>query len=121
MWKYFIEISIPANFENSGIDLNKLNKTLDSGYDIFNIDSEFFNDVCSTFSSENGTDIILKDRQKDYYQNVTLCQEGCVYNGFDRTKNKINCNCNNNKNNPNNKNIGNEVNNLFSNSNLKVY
>ena len=74
----------------------------------------------STFSSENGTDIILKDRQKDYYQNVSLCQEGCVYNSFDRTKNKIICNCNNNKNNPNNKNIGNEVNNLFSNSNLKV-
>ncbi len=28
--------------------MNKLNKTLDSGYDIFNLNSEFFNDICRT-------------------------------------------------------------------------
>ncbi len=115
------EISTPANFENLGIDMKKLNYTMNLGIDIFNSSSEFFNDICSTFSTENGTDIIIKDRQKDYYQNVTLCPEKCVYNGFDRVNNKINCDCNNNNiDNNNKKKFGNEVNNLFSNSNLKV-
>ena len=49
-----------------------------------------------------------------------MCQEGCVYNGFDRDKNKVKCDCNNNYNNQKNKEFKNEVNNLFSNSNLKV-
>ena len=50
-----------------------------------------------------------------------MCQEGCVYKSFDRTTNKVNCNCNNKNTNENNKKkIKNEINNLFSNSNLKV-
>ena len=101
--------------------MNKLNHTIDSRYDIFNSSSEFFNDICSTFTSENGTDVIIKDRQKDYYQNISFCLEGCDYNGFDRPKNQIKCQCNyNNNNDKNNKKFGNEINNLFSNSNLNV-
>ena len=100
--------------------MNKLNSTLNSGIDIFNKSSEFFNDICSTFSSENGTDVPIKDRQNDYYQDISLCQEGCVYNGYDREKNKINCDCNKNNNvDQNEKKFENKVN-LLSNSNLKV-
>ena len=114
-----LKISIPVDFEKLGIDMVKLNRTLDSGYDIFNISSEFFNDICSTFSSENGTDVTLNDRITDYYPNVSLCYEGCQYDGYDRANNKINCVCDDN-NNLNHKQIQNEVNNLFSKSNLKV-
>ena len=49
-----------------------------------------------------------------------MCQEGCVYNGFDRDTNKIKCNCNNNNINNITDEFNNEVSNLFSNSNLKV-
>ena len=116
-----LDITTPINFENAGIDMDKLNKTLDSGYDIFNLNSEFFNDICSTFSTENGTDVPIEDRKKDFYQNISLCQEGCVYNGFDKLTNSINCNCNINNNvNEVNKELGNEMTNLFSNSNLNV-
>ena len=121
-----LDITTPANFENSGIDMNLLNSTLDSGIDIFNLSSEFFNDICSTFSSGNGTDVPIKDRQKDYYQNISLCQEGCVYNGFDRSTNTINCNCNSNNNiseinsQVKHKSFGNVIFKLISNSNLKV-
>ena len=118
-----LEISSPVDFENAKIDMNKLNSTLEMGIDIFNLSSEFFNDICSTFSSENGTDVPIKDRKNDYYQNVSLCQEGCVYNGFDKENNKINCNCNKKENVNNkteNKNNENKFFKLISNSNLKV-
>ena len=49
--------------------MNKLNKALDSGIDIFNLSSEFFNDVCFAFSSENGTDVTIQDRKKELKNN----------------------------------------------------
>ncbi len=57
-----LDISTPAVFENAGIDMSKLNNILNSGIDNFNKSSEFFNDICSTFFSENGTDVPIKDR-----------------------------------------------------------
>ena len=40
-----------------------------SGYDLFNIDDPFYNDICSPYKSENGTDVLLSDRKNDYYNN----------------------------------------------------
>ena len=60
--------------------------------DIFNINDLFFNDICYAYSESNN-DIILEDRIKDIYQNYSLCNKGCTYNGIDLLKKIISCNC----------------------------
>ena len=50
---------------------------------IFLILRIFYNDLCTRFSSKNGTDVILKDRRIDYYPNISLCDDECEYNGID--------------------------------------
>ena len=45
------------------------------------IQDPFFNDICFEYTSENGKDVTLEDRRKEYYQNVSFCEEGCEYQG----------------------------------------
>ncbi len=112
-------ISKPVNIENLNIDISKFNETLNyPEIDIFDINSNFFNDICSTFTSSDKTDIPLGDRKKDYFQNVTLCEDGCIYDSFNKTSFKVNCICGNTQ--LKIKNIEDNINNLFSNSNLKL-
>ena len=57
-----IDIYIPVN-----IDENNLFK--------YNLINEFYNDICTTYTTNNITDIILKDRRNyyiNYYKNIIL-------------------------------------------------
>ena len=63
------------------------------GVDVFDSTNNFFNDKCFSFTSEKGTDVAIKDRRADYYQNVTLCNEGCEYNGIILENFTANCTC----------------------------
>ena len=58
------------------IDLNN------SGYDLFDINNSFYQDICTPYKSENGTDVLLSDRIKDYYINRDLCQNNCKYSNY---------------------------------------
>ena len=65
-----------------------------SGYDLFNIDDPFYNDICSPYKSENGTDVLLSDRKNDYYNNnYTTCQSNCEYSSFDSDYKFLKCEC----------------------------
>ena len=50
--------------------------------------NEFFVDYCVPFS-DSKSDVVLKDRVKDYYQNVSFCEEGCTYDGINYTSNSL--------------------------------
>ena len=63
------------------------------GIDVFNAEDDFFNDICHPFDNSNGTDIILKDRRNDIYQNVSFCQNGCSYSGVNYDLMAANCIC----------------------------
>ena len=65
------------------------------GYDIFDKEDIFYNDICTIFSSKFKTDIILSDRRKEYYNenNEIYCQEGCEYEDFDINKKMVECLC----------------------------
>ena len=55
------------------------------GYNLFDEEDCFYNDICSTFTSKNGTDILLSDRKKDFYsvgQNQSLCQNSCELKSY---------------------------------------
>ena len=61
-------ISSPIN-ENflKYIDIEKVNYLYKKGYDIFNINDEFYTSYCSKFTSPYKTDLILNDRYNEYY------------------------------------------------------
>ena len=56
--------------------------------------NKYYNDICSTYTSENGTDITLNDRQNEFInKNLTLCENGCNYNTYETKSKKVVCDC----------------------------
>ena len=56
--------------------------------------SEYYNDECYSYTTENGTDIILNDRQNEFINNnLSLCEENCSYNGYFTDTKKALCEC----------------------------
>ena len=90
-----ISISTPVKLDASTSSLYDSLK--DSGYDLFNEEDSFYTDICSTFTSENGTDMTLADRKKEIYStmgNISLCQSGCELESYNSTTKKAKCECN---------------------------
>ena len=88
-----IETKIHYNMkDDSNLDISTINDFKDKGVDIFNIEDDFFTDICHPYS-DSKNDMILEDRIKYIYQNYTLCEEGCSYNNIDLDKMSITCDC----------------------------
>ena len=67
-----------------------------SGYNLFNSNDSFYNDICSPYTSEKGIDIPILDRQNEIYnitKDYTLCQENCTYLYYNSTIKKTKCDC----------------------------
>ena len=89
------KISISSRITNPElVKLSEASYFNDLGYDIFDENSNFYNDKC-TPASINGNDIILSDRKKDFYPaNVSLCNESCSYAKVDYKTKRFSCECN---------------------------
>ena len=75
-----ISISIPLIITES---LDKLNTS--SGY---------YNDICYTTTTEDGTDISLKDRQNEFSEtDKVVCQDDCDFSDYDYETSKAICSC----------------------------
>ena len=91
-----------------GMDIIKLNLTacenskililipieLTESLDILNSSSDYYNDICYTTTSQDGTDITLNDRKKDFIDNnKTVCQDDCEFSNYDNKNMKAECSC----------------------------
>ena len=89
-----ININIPVNLkQDTELLYNKLSQL---GYNLFDANDSFYNDICSPYTNENGTDMLLSDRKEDIYKNngnITLCQSGCVFNSYNTQNKKAKCKC----------------------------
>ena len=57
-------------------------------------DSEYYNDICFPYTTDNGTDILLNDRHDEFKsKNYSLCENNCKFKGYNKDKKKYNCNC----------------------------
>ena len=66
------------------------------GYNLFDSNDPFYHDVCTLYTTEYVTDIIIEDRRKDYYQsnsNIILCQKDCEFVIYEKINSKSKCNC----------------------------
>ena len=100
------EVYHPINYSkldlsycNNSVSLNipaKINEDKIYQYDPT---SDYYNDKCSSYTSDNGTDILLFDRKKEYTENnLALCEANCIYKGYDRKYKQSICDCNIEKN-----------------------
>lgn len=66
----------------------------EQGYDLFDSNNSFYQDFCTPYTSKDGTDVILIDRKKNYYnENVTLCEDDCDYEKVSTENKKVFCKC----------------------------
>ena len=67
------------------------------GYNPFDITDDFYNDVCSLYTAQNGADMVLSSRKTRIYDTVKdfyICEEGCEFDKFDTYMSKAECYCN---------------------------
>ena len=80
--------------ENKKISIN-IPFLLNGNIDEYNRSSGYYNDICYSTTSEDGTDITIKDRQTNYIiEDKIVCQEDCVFSNYDHKKYKAQCLCN---------------------------
>ena len=91
------EVTVYNPFNQIIIDQaqSKTGSVVSSGYDFFDAYSPFYNDVCTPFTNENGCDVLLDARRKDYYnEHVNLCESGCIFTGYNTKSRTYTCLCN---------------------------
>ena len=89
-----ISINAPINLEQSVSDLYDHLK--EQGYNLFNANDEFYTDICSTYTSQSGTDMILEDRKQEIFLdkgNISLCQDNCEFVSYNSLIKKAKCEC----------------------------
>ena len=76
-----IDVDIPVS-----IDEDKLFK--------YDPNSDYYNDECYTYTTDNGTDILLNDRKEEFIDNnLSLCENNCSYKGYEGESKKASCKC----------------------------
>ena len=62
--------------------------------DKYNSSSDYYNDICYTTTSQDGTDILLKDRQKEFIdKDKIICQENCDFLEYNYDTLVAECSC----------------------------
>ena len=122
-----ISMSFPIDLEKSNINKEKMYDLSKYGYDIFNSSDKFYINICSHYTDGNKTDVPLEYRKMEYYQNVSFCEENCIYNKFNTTSLTVDCLCltktefnTSNSSNYVNNSISNEFKKIIKHTNIKV-
>ena len=89
-----IKINVPKKLDDD--TLNIFNNLENSGYNFLNKNDSFYKDICSTYTSEDGKDVLLSDRYNDIYVHINeiyICQNGCKLVSYNTTTEKAECDC----------------------------
>jgi len=61
---------------------------------LYNIDSDYYNDLCYPYTNSKGADVTLNDRRTEYANNnKSICDENCKYYGYDNVNQRLICSC----------------------------
>ena len=87
-----ITINTPVELDENQLQLYK--NLEDLGYNPFDPNDPFYNDECTIYTTENGTDMILIDRKNDIlYKIPSPCENGCESKGINTQTQKAICEC----------------------------
>ena len=80
-------------FDNGNVDQELVKYFSNLDINIFDLRDPFFNDICFIYDIE-GKDVPLDDRIRLFYQNISLCEDGCSYVGINLDTFEVECSCN---------------------------
>ena len=89
-----LEMTIPIKLDKETKRL--YNYLKEKGYDLFDIDNDFYTDICATYTAENKADILLDDRLYYFYRkiaNIVTCPKDCKYSKYFIETNNLLCKC----------------------------
>ena len=86
-----IDLNIPISLRDEEKEL--YDDLKENGYDYFNINDKFYQDICTTYKSLYGTDILSADRQNDIYNPNFSCQDNCHYSSYSEKLEYLKCEC----------------------------
>ena len=93
-------INLYVKLELSDETKELYNQLKELGYNMFDINDPFYQDICTPYTSSGNTDMILNDRVDYIYNNNDAqCQSGCQFSGYVLNTEYINCQCSINNNN----------------------
>ena len=88
------QITIIAPISLSSDELDLYDSLNENGYNLFDANDSFYQDICTPYTSLNGTDIIIIDRKIYYYnEDIALCEKTCNYNKVNSQDRKVVCQC----------------------------
>ena len=88
-----VQKNITTLLKGTDSNIETILKLSKQNINVFNKSSDFYNDICFNYESPNGKDIPLKDRLKEFYPDIILCDEGCLITGVNLTSLTVLCQC----------------------------
>ena len=74
--------------------LKVYNDVKSMGFNLFDINNDFYQDICIPYTSPNNTDVLLTDRINYYYHNDELvCQSNCEFSNYSIESQLLKCEC----------------------------
>ena len=89
-----ITINVPKKLDDE--TLYNIVHLKDSGYNFLDKNDSFYNDICTTYTSIGGKDVLLYDRYNDIYAHINkmyICQTDCELISYNTLTEKAECNC----------------------------
>ena len=82
------------NCDNTKIKINILVTINESNLFKHNMSNEYYNDECNPYTTDIGTDIIIKDRRNEFKNNnMWLCEKNCDLIGYNEVTKRAICEC----------------------------
>ena len=89
-----IYVYVPITLDEESQEL--YDEVKEQYYDLLDIKSEFYNDICTPFYSQKDSDVILNDRIIYYYSKISrdaTCPKNCQFLDYFSENNKLKCSC----------------------------
>ena len=90
------KVTVTIRMELSDEIIELIQSILDQGYNPFDENDRFYREICTPYNSENGTDVLLDDREEYIYStiaNETSCPSGCEMKSYSLNSKYITCEC----------------------------
>ena len=87
----YIYIDLPVRWNED--KLAKIDELVNNGIDPFNSSSEFYLDVCYTYTTPDNNDIYLQNRRDEYYPHEAFCEDNCEFVKYIQETKRIRCKC----------------------------
>ena len=89
-----IDVYTPLIMSETNEEIYK--NLIDEGYDPFDLSDKFYREICTPYTSENGTDVLLDEREEFVYStiiNESRCMSNCEYASYSLDTKYMKCEC----------------------------